>query len=526
MSPDPEAPEDVAGAIADAELFATLVQRHAAWVAAVGSVGIASAGGRDRLITAEIALAELEALAPRAGLLLADALAGHAPDVRARLLLLLAPPDIAPDPIIVAVPESVPLPVLGPDAIPLQLGEPVPAPVLEPAAVAEPVSVLKPIPPPVPPPPPVPVTGATMALLKASLSGELKSVPLVGTAKLEHKALEALRKILGGVPPDLKTRGQLLGLLKQVELTVTEVRTWAQLSRRGRRLLVEGIAARIRAIQEAEGGISEMQYADDVRARTAKLMRALRNETTDGKLDRAAWGLALRHDAQSSSWLQDARQVQAELEDELGIEPAAPTVAAKFNADDGFRRLREDVLALSPESLSRRIAELLANGVTETDKRFVKLLEPRLPELVQDRALVKLTRAVASALAEDDEPGDAPKPIDANWYGFAHTAGKSAVIVGGDGRSERSVVLQAAFRFAELDWPDIPKNSPGKANALVGQVRKGKYQIVICLQPFISHKLTDQLFDLDVPGTKVVLAQGYGMLQIKLALERYLPRPK
>lgn len=46
------------------------------------------------------------------------------------------------------------------------------------------------------------------------------------------------------------------------------------------------------------------------------------------------------------------------------------------------------------------------------------------------------------------------------------------------------------------------------------------------LQPFIAHRLTDQLFDLDVPGTKAVLAQGYGMVQMKRALERHFPQPK
>jgi hypothetical protein len=223
--------------------------------------------------------------------------------------------------------------------------------------------------------------------------------------------------------------------------------------------------------------------------------------------------------------LEDARQIQQELDDELGISPE-PDLPPKFNIDDAFRRLREEVAALPAVQLATRIHDLRANGVAETDRRWVKLLEPRLADLVGDRTLAKVTRAVASALAEDDSDDDNVRAIDANWQGFAYTTGKRAVIVGGDGRSERSAAMMAAFQFERLDWPDIPKNGPNKANALIAQVRKGKYQIVICLQPFISHKLTDQLFDIDVPGTKVVLAQGYGLVQVKLALERYFPRAK
>lgn len=529
MNAEPDTMDAADEPMQDAEVLTVLLERHDAWIAAVANIGQA-AGGRDRLITAEIALAQLEELAPRAGLLLADALRGHAPDFRSELLQLLNVPVVTP-----AGEEAETVEALEDLEVIAEL--PLPPAVEEVAAHAPEIKelVTTPIALPVkleivqpvtlPLPPPVPVTEATMAMLKASLSGELKSAPVSAITKAQHKALGSLRKMLGGVPPDLKTRGEILSVLKQVELTIAEVRTWEHLGRRGRRLLVEGVAARVRAIQDAEGSVKDIQYLDRVHERTAKVMRELRKETTDGKLDRVAWGLALKHESQSGSWLEDARLLQRELDDELGIAPTASLPPQRFNVDDAFRRLREDVLLLPVDQLCTRIRELLANGVAETDKRFVKLLEPRLPEIVGERSLARVTRAVAGALATEDKDEDIVRTIDAGWYGFAHTAGMNAVIVGGDGRSERAVVLQSAFRFARLDWPDIPKNSPGKANALVGQVRNGNYQIVICLQPFISHKLTDQLFEVDVPGTTVVLAQGYGMVQIKLAFERYLPRP-
>jgi hypothetical protein len=518
MSAEQQPIDEVAEENGSVGVFAELVESHAAWAAAVAEVNPASTGGRDRLIAAELALTALEELAARAGLLLADALTGNAPDALAELLSLL-PVATGSTPL---APKLALAPALEPE--PLEVEPPVMADVItlpleHPPVPAPPVVPVKPL------LPPVPVTNAAVALLKASLNGELKSAPLLGKEKIEHKALEALRKQVGGVPPHLKTRADILGLLKPIELAVADVRTWEQLSRRGRRILVESLAARVRAIQDADILVRDAQPGDYVHERTVNLIRELCKQTGDGKLDRMAWGLALKHDCRTASWLDDARERHRELEDELGIAPTASLPPPKFNADDAFRRLREEATALPIDVLKSRIQELLANNVQETDKRFVRLLEPRLPDLAQDRSLSRVTRAVASALAAEDKDEDAPRPIDANWYGFAHTTAKTAVIVGGDGRQERSSALKAAFRFAELDWPDIPKNSPGKANALVGQVRKGKYDIVICLQPFISHKLTDALFDVELAGTKVVLAQGYGVLQIRLALERYLPRP-
>ena len=502
--------EAASEALSAVDVLAALMQRHAAWLAALAGVGSGAAGGRDRLIVAEIALTQLEELAPQAGLLLADALAGHAPEVHDELLRLLSGP-----PMSMPALEQEPLAVeavddRAEDVVQLELPATVPPPV-----IALPAN---------PPPPPVALTDAHVARLKASLNGELKPAA-VNQERHQHQALQSLRKQLGGVPPRLATRGDVLNLLKQVELAMADSRTWDQLSARGRRILVEGLAARIRAIQAVYDQMSDMQTLDGVAERTRAVMRELIKQAEPGRIDRRAWGLALKHESRSVNWLEDARQIQQELDDELGISPE-PDLPPKFNIDDAFRRLREEVAALPADQLAARIHDLRANGVAETDRRWVKLLEPRLADLAGDRTLAKVTRAVASALAEDDSDDDSVRAIDANWHGFAHTAGKRAVIVGGDGRSERSVAMKTAFQFERLDWPDIPKNGPNKANALIAQVRKGKYQIVICLQPFISHKLTDQLFDIDVPGTKVVLAQGYGLVQVKLALERYLPRPK
>ena len=147
-------------------------------------------------------------------------------------------------------------------------------------------------------------------------------------------------------------------------------------------------------------------------------------------------------------------------------------------------------------------------------------------ELVGTPALARVRRHVAAELeARETEPAIPAVRIAEDWHGFAHTRGKRAVIVGGDGREERQPMLQQAFKFAELDWPDVPKNSPGRSGAVISQAKRGKYDFVICLQRFISHNITDALFDLEVPGTLVVLSEGYGVQQLRAGFDRYLPRP-
>ena len=223
----------------------------------------------------------------------------------------------------------------------------------------------------------------------------------------------------------------------------------------------------------------------------------------------------------SPAWLDDARTIQLELKEELGIDRAPPP----FNADDAFRRLRADIDTLTPAQLRERLTLMLDNKVADTEKRFVGLLDSRLPDLADDPKLRRLLRRVSDAL-DDDDRDDEPVlvAIDPNWPGLQHTRGKRAVIVGGDGREERRPQIRDAFQFAELEWPDVPKGAPGKVASLVEQVRGKRYDIVICLQRFISHGVTDQLFGLDVPGVRVVLAKGYGVQQVRAALDRYLPR--
>ena len=487
---------------------------HYQWSAAAARIGQAH-GARDQMVAADIVLQELESTAAQAGLILADALAGRAPEVATLLLEWLAVESPTPEP--KPEPEPEPQPEPEPTAETPQPAEPTEE-TLPPDE--QPTVPLAQLAPPKPVPPPVAVSDTTALELQASLNGHALVAPRRTDSHKQHRALEKLRKTLGGVPPNLGRRDAVMSVLKQMELAVGETENWSHVGAAGRRIMLEAIAARVRAIQEVEAKVPDLRVDDDAGIRAAQVMRNLR-KLTELDLDRLAWGLALRHEPRFGSWLDDARTIQLELEEELGIDRAPPP----FNADDAFRRLRADIDTLKPAQLRERLTLMLDNKVADTEKRFVGLLDSRLPDLADDPKLRRLLRRVSDAL-DDDDRDDEPVlvAIDPNWPGLQHTRGKRAVIVGGDGREERRPQIRDAFQFAELEWPDVPKGAPGKVASLVEQVRGKRYDIVICLQRFISHGVTDQLFGLDVPGVRVVLATGYGVQQVRAALDRYLPR--
>lgn len=495
---------------ADAALRELSTARRA-WQSAASEVAGNATGGRARLDAAAAALQSLEAAALSAGLWLADALAQGDVWTQQSLLALLAGAETPqttvadlPLPTAAAEPSCEPA---AEDAERLPDG-------LEPLALceapAEPAS------------PPVVVTPDTLQALQLALSGgKARAIPDTDEQRT-HAALEALRTCLGGTPAQVVSRSDALDVLASTERVVQQHSTWNRLGPTGRRLMLEGVAARVRVVQELASGAGVFVADDRVAERTQAVVHKLVERARKGPVDRAVHGLAQKHTAQSASWLRDAERADDAVERILAISHKKAPCA--FNLDDAFRRLQQDAAGLDTDQLAERIDELLRHNAAADDKRFVRLVEPQLSALQGRPGLARVVRAVSAALdAESESETETPQQsLPANWPGYAHTAGKRAVIVGGDGRQERIANIRQTFGFAELEWPDLPKNAPGKTAALVTQVRNGRYDVVICLQQFISHSVTDQLFGLAIPGIKVVLAAGYGVGQLRLGLERYL----
>lgn len=105
----------------------------------------------------------------------------------------------------------------------------------------------------------------------------------------------------------------------------------------------------------------------------------------------------------------------------------------------------------------------------------------------------------------------------------ALTQGKSALLVGGDARTERLPRIQAYFGFRDLEWFDLPENDARRLPALEHRITSGKWDYCIVLQRFSRHRISELVWDnCGRTTTKAVLAESYGIQALRRGLARYL----
>jgi hypothetical protein len=126
---------------------------------------------------------------------------------------------------------------------------------------------------------------------------------------------------------------------------------------------------------------------------------------------------------------------------------------------------------------------------------------------------------------EHDDDDDARPEIDPAWALLPMVHGRRAIVVGGDPREPNRERLERAFQFASLEWP--PVDGPRKVDAIVERIRRGTYDIVLVLQPFVAHKQSNAIIEA-AKETAVpwALVQSYGIAAVKLGLERFLGGPR
>lgn len=221
------------------------------------------------------------------------------------------------------------------------------------------------------------------------------------------------------------------------------------------------------------------------------------------------------------SWSDDARLHEAKARELAGLESA--TTPHEPVIDDLVRRLNADIRnGMTSTVFIRRVSELIEAGARPQDKRIARLAYPFAEDL-REAGLLDVARAaeaMAEAEADADESPTRPTAVPPDWPYFAHTAGKKAVIVGGEPRAERLKRLEEAFRFSELEWLD-KAHSGGAIDSIVERMRSGSLDMVIALRAFSSHKLTDKLFANQCETCRLVLADTYGVTQVRLGIERF-----
>jgi hypothetical protein len=164
-------------------------------------------------------------------------------------------------------------------------------------------------------------------------------------------------------------------------------------------------------------------------------------------------------------------------------------------------------------------------GVPQRNQRLLRALLPQSERVFALPGLKTLKTALREAGEPDDDEEEAEREITVvpaldDWPFFTFTEGKQAVIVGGDRRPQAAERIRDAFRFEDVEWE---VKDPRRLRALAERVRSRSVDLVILLRSFISHAEQETVLDAcraaSVPF--VVVDAGYGVNQVKLAIERF-----
>jgi hypothetical protein len=306
-----------------------------------------------------------------------------------------------------------------------------------------------------------------------------------------------------------------------LDAELNRVNLWASLPKTIQRALVGLVVARMRALQD--------DSPSHVRALLERQLRKGFARLTQFSSDyQPGWvaGLSRSHRPESGSWFGDADFWWKALGRELGGFVLDAERAA-LNPEVALNELTE-ILRDTPKDVHqiRRVATRALNaGVSPEDGRLTSLLLNYIEALEGDKALKKLRRAVRKA--KEDTLTVMPEAMPADelpedWPFFDRTRDRRAVIVGGDIREERRAAIQEAFGFSSVEW--IDGGDTRAIQSLAHRVEGNRVDLVLLLARFISHKVTDIL----LPACRanqtdwVMVRKGYGLNQLRIAIERYL----
>ncbi len=335
-----------------------------------------------------------------------------------------------------------------------------------------------------------------------------------------HGVIERL-----GAPRAELSDDELLDEAARVDREVTRCAEWSAFPRAIQQALLGLLAARLRRLQDDTSSHLRALLALQLKKDFAKLTQ-FSNEHQPGWIT----GLSRSHRPESASWIGDAEFWWSALRRELGGF-ALDAERAALNPEVALRELAavvgEDVP--SPVRVRRAATRALNAGVPPEDGRLARLLIGHLDALSGDKALKRLRRAVRQAEAHDaegpvdgsdEDEADAALPPD--WPHFGRTRGRAAVMVGGEVREPARARIEAAFGFESVEW--ISGWDIRTVQSLSERVGNGGVDFVVLLARFISHKVTDILLPpLREGGVDwVMVKQGYGVNQLRMAIERYL----
>lgn len=336
--------------------------------------------------------------------------------------------------------------------------------------------------------------------------------------------VESVQQIVSrlGPPRQDTDREALLAEARALHHELVHIGNWETLPRAIQRALVGLLTARMRRLQD--------DSPPDVRTLLQlQLGKDFTRLTAFSSEHRPGWvtGLSRAHGPETGSWHSDAEFWWTTLRRELGGFVFEAERAA-LNPEVALEELGAVIAAGADDDVVRRGATRALNaGVSPEDTRLCRLLVGRLSALEGDKGFKRLRRAVRQAEVNGRPPAPHPEddddsPLPDAWPFFGRTRGRTAVMVGGEVREQRRVQIEQAFGFRHLEW--VSGYDIRTIQSLAERIHGGGVEFVLLLARFISHKVTDVLLPaVRHSGTDwVMVRQGYGINQLRLAIERYL----
>lgn len=352
---------------------------------------------------------------------------------------------------------------------------------------------------------------------------------VLGSANWSHEtfdpgfSIETLHEIILrlGPPRDNLSHDELLAEAAVLDTELTRISRWGQFPRAIQRALLGLVACRMRRLQDDTPSAVRVVLELQLRRGFARLTQ-FSSEYQPGWVT----GLSRQHKPESDSWLSDAQYWWNTLQRELGS-LAIEQQKASLNPEVSLNDLRGVLEQEAPDAntVQKAANRALRSGVAPEDPRLVRLLEPHLGLIAGDKNLKRVRRAIRLSAPLEGDMGSIEDLLDPGpeaWAHYERTRGKLAAMVGGEPREKRRAAIEQTLGFAELEW--VNGYEVRAVQSLAERIQSGAVQFVILLGRFINHKVTDILMPAcnDSKVDWVMVRQGYGINQIKLAIERYL----
>ncbi len=368
---------------------------------------------------------------------------------------------------------------------------------------------------PAPAPPPVPP--ASLSDLHA-LSTHFDS----GLAHIPDTPPEPWDDALEALLTHLAPRDDDDAELHAIEAAVQHADDWLRYPRPVQQALVGLIATRLRSLQDE-------RHVTGFRVNACFSMLTRFSKTHEPGF---VFGLARDHRPAHGSWSEDADRWSETLAGFLPVEESHAPSRGKLLAE--LERV-VDELQIAPDfarsavrqQAVRKVRDVLEGGVRSNDPGLVRLAAP-LHDHLEGREFRTLRRAIRDAVYadggtnQDDMGDDDAAGLGPSWPWWSLTAGRQAVMVGGDPREPNRRRIEAAFGFSELTWLDT-LDKPRALEALRDRILRHGVDFVIVLGGFVGHNYDDVLLpacrDAGVPFAHV--DHGYGVTRIRLAIERF-----